>query len=197
MTVPFGALLDLGLGILGATGQERSNRQNIQLAREQMAFQERMSSTAVQRSVEDYKKAGLNPALAYDRTASSPSGASAIVGNTASAGISSAMQARQLRQQLELQRAETIQRMGINQTQSQADFRLKEAQTAEINQRQKFAFALQPFQARLAASEALLSEYLQAGAKNTSDWERVLGRASPGISTAKSISEILKTFNRR
>lgn len=56
--------------------QNKTNKQNQAMAREQMDFQERMSSTAHQRQVEDLRKAGLNPVLSANSGASSPVGAS-------------------------------------------------------------------------------------------------------------------------
>lgn len=90
----------------GLFGQGMQNRDQVRMAREQMRFQERMSNTAVQRAVQDYIAAGLNPALAYERSASSPAGSIAAIGNTLGAGMTSAMQVRQLQQSLATQKAQ-------------------------------------------------------------------------------------------
>lgn len=69
-------------GLFGSSGQRDANRTNIKLAREQMDFQERMSSTSYQRGVADLKAAGLNPMLSLMKGgASSPSGSTAHVEN--------------------------------------------------------------------------------------------------------------------
>lgn len=66
----------LGGSRLGQIAQSKANKMNRDIAREQMRFQERMSSTAYQRAVKDMVKAGINPMMAYTQGgASAPAGA--------------------------------------------------------------------------------------------------------------------------
>jgi len=95
-------------GLLGFVGQQQTNQKNwdianaanqasAQQAANQMDFQERMRSTQYQTAVEDMKRAGLNPMLAYQHGgAGTPSGAMGQV-STAKVGnaIGSALQGYQ------------------------------------------------------------------------------------------------------
>lgn len=105
------AFLAAGMGFDASQGQKATNDQQIQLGREQMDFQERMSNTAYQRSTKDMEAAGLNPMLAYSQGgATTPTGNMPIVQNPVPVGSSSAaaaMNAAAAAQQIQQTRAST------------------------------------------------------------------------------------------
>ena len=74
-------------GLLGGIGARQQQKASVKMAREQMAFQERMSNTAYQRAAKDLTAAGLNRVLALGSPASSPGGAMGTAQNVLGAGV--------------------------------------------------------------------------------------------------------------
>lgn len=82
---------NIASGGLGFIGAHQQNKANSKQARKNRQFQERMSSTAYQRTMADMKEAGLNPMLAAKLGgASTPGGAQATMENTLSSAAEAA-----------------------------------------------------------------------------------------------------------
>lgn len=192
------AALPWVMGALSTGGDIYSNQQSRAEAERNRQFQERMSSTAVQRSVEDYRKAGLNPALAYDRSASSPGGTTANIGNPISSGISNATQLRQLQlaqrqadADIGLKRAQMQQALGAEDAaRSQAELNFANTQLAR--QTHNFNTIVQPITKRLMETDAVMRALAIPEARNKAEWEELLGRGKPGLASAKTFAEILR-----
>lgn len=198
-------------GLLSFGGQASANRTNIRLAREGMDFSERMSSTAAQRSAADYAAAGLNPALAYDRPASTPPAAVARVDDAVGRGVGGATAAAQAMAAIKLLSAQTEgAKASADKTHTESeilkhDLALRQTtigdepswRAAEILKRRglmrnvDFEGAVQPFQKRQASADALLRELLVPGARGEARFSERMGELKPGISFGISNAAML------
>lgn len=130
---PIGAI---AAPVLDFFGRRQQNRAQSAEARRAEAFSERMSNTQVQRRKADLEAAGFNPALAYGDAASSPGGVQAQIGNELGNVVSSAQQARAMRQQFELmgKQMQLVSEQG-REAKAKADVADFDAQKRGIEQR--------------------------------------------------------------
>nr|UXQ87952.1 MAG: DNA pilot protein [Microvirus sp.] len=103
------ALIAAGGALLGGiSGANKQNKQNKYESQRNRDFQERMSSTAHQRSVTDLRKAGLNPILSATKGgASTPSGSQAQMVNEMAPLANSAKDLAMMASQVKLMDAQT------------------------------------------------------------------------------------------
>lgn len=180
-----GGAADILGGLISDRGQREANEQNVQIARENRAFQERMSSTAYQRSTADLEKAGLNRILALGSQASTPSGATAVMRNpkaATGAGVgkaaTTALALKMQQEQMHLMQSQAAQldSSAANQSEQAAtsarsreimDETMKEirARTSEIHERTRVHSAQATIQGAHAALYDLIGPALAAAEK--------------------------------
>lgn len=201
----FDAIGNVVGSIFDYKGTKEQNAANAKQAADNRAFQERMSNTAFQRSTDDMRAAGLNPALAYQQGgASSPTGATAHMENkmkgaasNASAVASTMATIAEIKARTETARAQTYKTVTEgNLAQQELKLRTEEEQgkpgTSLWRAYQKAKWGQDIRHSTASASEA---EFKLPAAKAEADFYRSdVGRTAPYLTRGAIGATIFKGF---
>lgn len=204
---PVGALGGAVIGgIASLFGQKSANDANLRIAKEtnkfnakeaqlNRDFQERLSGTAYQRSMEDMKKAGLNPMLAYSQGgASTPSGAtasgqSAHMDNVIAPAIATALEIRRVKKELDGLQSQTDLNSAIADTQrAQTQLNKTNAKVAAKNE--------QVIDAQLPAIKAQSKFDAKQAEINDKyiNMDNIMRRTQQGMGIANSAKDLVNPF---
>lgn len=204
----------IGMIAAGVGGSIYSAHSAKKEAEKNRAFQERMSSTARQREVDDLKKAGLHPMLAASGGSSTPGGSVPNLpdmGEAVGRAAGSAMAMKQMRANIDLTKAQTAKTVqeGLfleSTSMSRARQISADADIAQLDVRQRnalFDTVIEQARAQLdattssareAKSRAVLNELDKARAMNAKELEEWFAGGSPAVRLFLDVVKGIRTY---